>query len=200
MDQFGRSLKEQPLRKDFDLSTRLISISDGKNVLRSVISRGEVAYKQIVISVEASADCYLTILYVLPAKLALNKGETCLLIFPNVVERDQRLLRGKKRTILDHPRTLLVPVATSGEAAYLYLMATEKDWTIELDSESNRNGFFVFSPAATKKLAARIGALLADTHSTSSERPNRIAEDIFIFNVDKKQAGQISSLPSRTAP
>jgi hypothetical protein len=187
MERFGRSLKVRPLRKDFDLRLRLVNGSKGEKT-RSMVARGDFDTEQaFYLSVESTADCFLHVFYAIPeyaierrkTKPVPGKLDPILAVFPNKVEDDNRIPRDTKRLLLHKPALFLSPVVTSGDFAYLYVLATEKNWTFGPDGE--HENFYSFSPAASVGLAKRIAAIVAGG-AAPGER-EKVSEEIVVFHV-----------------
>jgi hypothetical protein len=181
LQRFGRSLQQHPLYRDFGLRLEVLN-ADKESISRARIARGEFdRSRPFYLQVETDRDCYLTVFYALPDKGAgVRRGQSCLLVFPNRVERDNWVPKSTPRILLNHPGLFLTPVASVTEPAYLYALATETAWTPEPDGE--QANFPTFSPAASRALGDQIAALVGPSAPVPPGR-RAIAEEIFIFDV-----------------
>jgi serine/threonine-protein kinase len=181
MARFGRSLEKHPLRKDFGLRVQLLNGGKGKTS-RVMVATGEFDKSlPFYLSVEPERDCYVTVFYALPSKVeGLPSTENILLVFPNQVEKDQFLRGSMEHTLLNQEGVFLSPVVTTGEPAYLYILASEKRWAVKPDGKYM--GFHSFSPTAAAALARQIAALVEGPRSSSADHGG-IAEEIVVFNV-----------------
>jgi hypothetical protein len=192
MKRFGRSLKAHPLRNDFELRIHLVNGSRGERQ-RGEIARGDFDREQpFYLSIESTADCHLHIFYAVPADArdrmdsrVRTSLDPILAVFPNRVEHDNRIVRSTRRLLLNNPRLFLSPLLTSGEVAYLYVLATQKDWKFEpdRDHDGGHNSFPSFSPKAAARLAEQISQIVEGTGSSAAGDRGKIAEEIVIFNV-----------------
>jgi serine/threonine protein kinase len=195
LERFGRSLKRLSLRRDFDLHIQMLNGEKGP-VPRDKIARGDFDKTlPFYISVDADRDCYLTVFYALPNEVKdQRKGESCLLLFPNRVEKDQLVHKGIRRILLTDPRIFLSPVVvTGGETAYLYVVASEKRWQVEPDRTFDQ--FYSFSPPALQKLGQQIAELVEGGKTPAAGGPNRLAEEIHVFNVRSNRAPEGGERP-----
>jgi hypothetical protein len=190
LERFGRSLTAQPLRQDFGLRIRLFNAGNpGRVMFRGTIARGDFdSSRPFYLWVETTSDCYLHVFYAIPqgARAGRDQGGSrlppILCLFPNR-EEEQSFIKGSvQHTLLNRPGLFLSPVHTTGEMAYLYVLATEKEW--ECHPDGNYGGFPSFTESAGKKLAKQIANIFAEAGRPDSGQ--RVAEEIFVFNVRPK--------------
>jgi hypothetical protein len=207
LKRFGRSLSRHPLRKDFDL--RVTLMNQDQIVSRGIIAAGgldaeqgkrqtpgfpgELPRKllavgdfdksqQIRLAISSQIDCWVTVFYSVPR--SAKRPESCLLVYPNNSEKYLRVERGKPCMVPSSEYNFFSPVVTMGEAAYLYIVASEQEWVVKPDLKFNEMpslSLRAFSPKGMKELAAAIPALVERPRS-ASDSP-RVAEEIVIFNV-----------------
>jgi tRNA A-37 threonylcarbamoyl transferase component Bud32 len=188
MGRFGRDLSVQPLRRDFDVRLKVIQGDESWRELQ----RGEIAAghfdrgRPFSLSIESNEDCFVTVFYAVPESAKDLTGlAKYLLVFPNQTEEDNRVKGESKRIVLNDRRTFLAPyVVAKGEVAYLYLLASTQDWALPAGRKV-RGGFYGFTPDAARELSRRITALVEGRRSGHAEGANRIAEDVYVFNVHK---------------
>jgi serine/threonine-protein kinase len=189
MKRFGRSLQSHPLRDDFDLKIHLINGARGRS--RAEVARGEFKREQkFCLSVESSADCFLHVFYAIPDSVIATRWtrhHSIVGVYPNKVEKNNKIARSSKRLLLNEPGLFLSPVVTSGDLAYLYVLATEKDWKFRPDGDDDY--FYTFSPAAAADLARQIARIVEGAGSSASSERQKVAEEIFVFYVRSKASG-----------
>jgi serine/threonine protein kinase len=187
LGQFGRSLSKQPLRQDFGLRIRLFNAGNpGKVMLRGTIASGDFdSTRPFLLSVEATCDCHLHVFYAIPPHARVNRDQPggklppILCLFPNKEETNSLIMGSEQCTLLSRPGLFLSPVHTKGELAFLYVLATERDW--ECRPDGNYAGFYSFSESAAKRLAKQIAKIFAEADNLLTRQ--RIAEEIFVFSV-----------------
>jgi tRNA A-37 threonylcarbamoyl transferase component Bud32 len=182
----GRSLRNRPLRQDFQIKVKLLA--EGHERSRSSIWLGQDSDKLFSVSIQPGRSCYVSVLYVKPEDVRRDEWtfkrfgtERLLQLFPNRQEHDQFFERNERRIILNSHETLVRPVETARNPAFLYVLATERDWGFRGDRKVG--SYFGFSPSALAEFRKQIGKVVENRDGTPVEEGNGVAEEIFFFSV-----------------
>jgi hypothetical protein len=189
--RFGRTLSAHPLRSDFEVKLHVTPRGESAPLTRSAIKDGLFdRSKPFDLAIEADEDCHVALFYALPDRAAELKGlAKYVLVFPNAVEQDNRVRKGSKRVVLNDPRIFFAPYQVApGEVAYLYLLATTKEWSVEGDEKVSLGSrdprhpiLYGFSEKRASAVAEKIKGLVEGRGVS----PGRVAEEIFVFNVQE---------------
>jgi hypothetical protein len=180
MRRFGRTLTRHPMRDDFALGVVIMNRGSGERS-RAQIAVGDFDKSQpFQLAITSPVDCHVTVFYALPeSSRKPGRPAACLLVYPNALERGERLAAGRTYLIPGDPRAFLSPVVTEGEPAYLYIVASERAWVPEPDLPSVP--FPGFSPEGMARLATAVTALVEGPGPAAGSP--RVAEEIVVFNV-----------------
>jgi hypothetical protein len=103
-------------------------------------------------------------------------------VFPNLVEKEHWIPPSTRTVLLKAPGLFLTPVVVGAkDVGYLYIVATEKDWSTSPDGRFR--SFQYFTPSAALELRKQIGAIGIAGSGAAEDPYGRVAEEIVIFNV-----------------
>jgi tRNA A-37 threonylcarbamoyl transferase component Bud32 len=186
LSPIGRSLRSRPLRQDFQIKVKLLA--EGHERSRSSIWMGQDSDKLFSVSIQPGRSCYVSVLYIKPEDVIRDEwtfkrygNERVLLLFPNQQERDQYFERDEWRDILNSRETFIRPVVTARNPAFLYVLATERDWGLRGDRQVG--SYFGFSPSALARFRKQIDKVVEHRDGKAGEEGNGVAEEIFFFSV-----------------